>query len=63
MKDPVEPIKNKFDMILVATMRAREIAHGDNTYVDSKNKPVITALKEIEQGFVGREYLKRLRRR
>lgn len=43
-------IGNKFDLVLVAAHRAREISLGIKSNLGDKNGPVVTALKEIEQG-------------
>ena len=43
-------IGNKFDMVLVAAQRARELARGSASKMPSSNGSVITALREIEQG-------------
>ena len=52
---------NRFDLVLIATVRARELSHrhkaaGHTTQV---NAPV-SALLEIQEGKIGREYLKRV---
>lgn len=54
-------IGNKFDMILIAAARAREISKGSAPKVLSKNKPIVSALREIEAGVIGREYLRKVR--
>ncbi len=52
--DAVEKIGNRFDLILLATRRARQLATGGKTpKVDVANdKPTVTALREIEQGLI-----------
>jgi DNA-directed RNA polymerase subunit omega len=57
----VENIGNRFDLVLVASVRARELRQGYAKHVQGINSINITALKEIEAGFIGREYLKRVR--
>ena len=52
-----EKVGNRFDLILIAANRARELSRGSAPKVETKNGPLITALREIEQGEVGREYL------
>jgi DNA-directed RNA polymerase omega subunit len=47
----------RYDLILIGARRARELNRGWRQRVDSKNGIVVTALREIEQGLVGREYL------
>lgn len=53
-------IGNRFDMVLIASHRTREIQRGYRKLVDTQNSPVVTALQEIEAGLIGREYLKKL---
>lgn len=50
-----------FDLILIASLRARELARGAWAKVKSRHGPVVTAVMEIEAGEVGREYLEKLR--
>lgn len=45
-----EQIGNIFDLVLVAAQRARELKAGDRPKLSSDNGPIITALKEIEEG-------------
>lgn len=56
----VEQVGNRFDLVLIAAQRARELKRGDMPRVTSKNGPNVTALREIEAGKVGREYLEKL---
>ena len=53
----VAAIGNRYDLVLIAARRARELGRGDAKRVDSKHGITLTALKEIEQGKVGRDYL------
>jgi DNA-directed RNA polymerase omega subunit len=53
----VEKIGNRYDLVLVAAQRLRELHRGDLPLVSCTGGPVITALKEIELGKVGLEYL------
>jgi DNA-directed RNA polymerase subunit omega len=58
-----EMIGNKFEMILVAANRARELAKGSAAKVNVSNGHVVTALKEIEQGlYTKQDYLNSLRK-
>jgi DNA-directed RNA polymerase subunit omega len=54
VEDAVDAIGNRFDLILVAARRARQIAvGGKNPLVDPENdKPTVVALREIELGLV-----------
>jgi DNA-directed RNA polymerase omega subunit len=53
----VTAIGNRYDLVLVASRRCRELSRGDLPRVLSKHGHVLTTLKEIEHGKVGREYL------
>jgi len=55
----VEAVGNRYDLVLIASRRTRELTHGYRPLVTCKNGPMVTALREIEQGFVGRDYLKK----
>ena len=51
VEDCLENIENIFEMVLVASKRARRIAHGSDVMVDIENdKPTVIALREIAQG-------------
>jgi len=54
VEDAVDAIGNRFDLILVAARRARQIAvGGKNPLVETENdKPTVVALREIELGLV-----------
>ena len=54
VEDAVDKIGNRFDLILVAARRARQISvGGKDPMVDAENdKPTVVALREIEQGLV-----------
>lgn len=57
----VENVGNRFDLILIASARARELRRGHRKMVSTNNSVPVTALREIEEGHVGRDYLKRIR--
>ncbi|MGA7180915.1 MAG: DNA-directed RNA polymerase subunit omega [Thiobacillaceae bacterium] len=57
--DCIHRIPNRFELTLAATYRARQIAQGSQPMVDSKDKPTVTALREIAAGKVGLEILNR----
>ena len=58
----VENIGNRFDLVLVAAVRSREITrkHRYSEKMEHVKAPV-TALLEIQDGKISREYLKRVR--
>jgi len=53
---------SRFDLVLIATVRAREIRRQ---HKESEKRehifPIITALQEIQEGKIGKEYLNRVR--
>lgn len=58
--DCMKHIPNRFQLTLAATYRARMLAQGHTPKVDSKDKPTVTALREISEGKIGIEMLKRV---
>lgn len=56
-------VGNRYDLVLIAAQRVRELNRGARTKLSPapKNGSVVTALKEIEAGLIGREYLKKVR--
>jgi DNA-directed RNA polymerase omega subunit len=58
----VENIGNRFDMVLVAAARARELKrkYAETDRPEAVNSTV-TALLDIQNKLVGREYLKKIR--
>ena len=58
--DCLQQIPNRFQLVLAATYRARMLSQGHAPRIDSRNKPAVTALREIAQGKVGLEMLKKV---
>jgi DNA-directed RNA polymerase subunit omega len=53
VEDCLDNIENIFEMVLVASKRARRIAHGADPLVDMANdKPTVIALREIAAGHI-----------
>jgi DNA-directed RNA polymerase subunit omega len=59
-EEAVKAIGNRYDLILVASTRVRELRKGHRPKTITNNGPILTALKEIEEGLVGKDYLKRI---
>ena len=59
VQDAVEVVGNRFDLILLATERARDIANGTKEpKVEWDNdKPTVVALREIEEGLISKEIM------
>ena len=60
VEDCLQQIPNRFELVLAATYRARMLSQGHAPRIDSRNKPAVTALREIAQGKVGLEMLKKV---
>jgi DNA-directed RNA polymerase subunit omega len=56
VEDCLENIDNRFELVLTATKRARQIAHGADPLVEIENdKPTVIALREIAEGLIDSE--------
>jgi len=60
VEDCLDNVDNRFELVLVASKRAREIAIGGKTpHVAIENdKPTVVALREIADGYVTADILK-----
>jgi len=48
VEDCLENVDNRFELVLLATKRARQLAHGQESKVPwGKDKPTVVALREI----------------
>ncbi len=59
VEDCLENLDNRFELVLVATKRARQLqTGGKDPYVEWENdKPTVVALREIAEGYVTRSIL------
>ncbi len=56
VEDCLENVDNRFELVLTATKRARQIAHGADPLVPEENdKPTVLALREIADGVIDAE--------
>jgi DNA-directed RNA polymerase subunit omega len=56
VEDCLEYIDNRFELVLTATKRARQIEHGSEPLVQEENdKPTVLALREIAEGHIDSE--------
>ena len=56
VEDCLRNVDNRFDLVLTATKRARQIANGAEPLVQEENdKPTVIALREIAAGFIDAE--------
>ncbi|CDG87959.1 MULTISPECIES: DNA-directed RNA polymerase subunit omega [Xenorhabdus] len=59
VQDAVEKIGNRFDLVLVAARRARQLQSGgkDPLVAEENDKMTVIALREIEQGLINNKIL------
>jgi DNA-directed RNA polymerase subunit omega len=59
VEDAVDKIGNRFDLVLIAARRARQLATGGKEpLVELENdKPTVLALREIEADLISTEYM------
>ena len=56
VEDCLNKVDNRFDLVLLATKRARQLANGVDPLVAPENdKPTVIALREIADGLVSKE--------
>ena len=60
VEDCLQKIPNRFQLVLAATYRARMLSQGHTPKIESRNKPSVTALREIAAGQVGVEMLRKV---
>ena len=53
----VAAVGDRYNLILIAARRMRELSRGDSAKVATGHGHAVTALMEIEQGLVGLDYL------
>ena len=59
VEDAVKQVGNRFDLVLVAARRARQLSvQGKEPLVDEENdKPTVIALREIEEGLISNQFM------
>ncbi len=56
VEDCLENIENRFELVLTATKRARQISNGSDPMIPEENdKPTVIALREIAEGLIDTE--------
>ncbi len=59
VEDCVTVVPNRFELCLVASNRAKSILSGASTSLDRKEKPAVISLREIADGLVDVEGIKK----
>ena len=56
VEDCLEHVENRFDLVLLAARRARQISQGADPLVPAENdKPTVIALREIAENLINTE--------
>ena len=56
VEDCLEHVENRFDLVLLAARRARQISQGAEPLVPAENdKPTVIALREIAENLINAE--------
>lgn len=59
VEDSLAMVNNRFDLVLIASKRARNISMGAEPLLpDDNDKPTVIALREIADGLIGEDILK-----
>lgn len=56
VEDCLEKIPNRFELVLLGARRAKQLLKGARPLVQSDNKEVVAALREIAEGKVNMKY-------
>lgn len=56
VEDCLDKVSNRFELVLAGAQRAKQLLKGAPPLVESDNKEVVTALREIAAGKVTLEY-------
>jgi len=59
VEECLEKVDNRFELVLIAAKRARQLATGGREPLvqESSDKPTVIALREIEEGLIGADTL------
>jgi DNA-directed RNA polymerase subunit omega len=52
VEDCLEHVENRYELVHLTAKRVKQLREGDDSTVKSKNKEVVTALREIAAGKV-----------
>jgi DNA-directed RNA polymerase subunit omega len=57
VEDCLEQVPNRFELVLLAARRAKQLLKGARPLVGSDNKEIVTALREVGAAKVRIQYL------
>jgi DNA-directed RNA polymerase subunit omega len=58
VEDCLDKVPNRFELVLLASKRAKQLLKGARPLVDTDNKDIVTSLREIAAGQVRMIYPK-----
>ena len=56
VEDCLDRVPNRFELVLLAARRAKQLLKGARPLVESDNKEIVTALREIAEDKVRLQY-------
>ena len=56
VEDCLRRVPNMYELVVLATRRARQIYRGDTSQIKTKNKVIVASLREIAAGRVSPVY-------
>jgi DNA-directed RNA polymerase subunit omega len=56
VEDCLDRIPNRFELVLLAAKRAKQLLKGSRPLVETENKEIVTSLREIAAGKVRMVY-------
>jgi len=56
VEDCLDQVPNRFELVLLAARRAKQLLKGARPLVDSENKEIVTALREVAAEKVRLQY-------
>lgn len=63
VEDCLDHVENRFELVLLGSKRARQIANGKEPMVPWENdKPTVVALREIAEGLIDNDVISRVNR-
>lgn len=62
IEDCLEKIDNAYDIVSLASQRAKDILDGSEPKIDYSGKPTVIALKEIAEGLIDMSYFETRRK-
>lgn len=56
VEDCIERVPNRFHLVQMAAIRAKQLKRGSRPLIDSPNREVVTALREVAAGYIRPDY-------